>query len=607
MAADGPGKSEAPAADAHEAPDSVELFERMTYLAGKAQQMMMTFWSRETASGQPMPIDPFGMADLWPQVTAAAMSNPMRLAQMQMDYVQEAARLWEGFLSGGGSENETALANKKDRRFASEAWEQIPAFQFIKQAYLLSSRYLLDTVSGLEGLDEEDREKALFYTRQFVDALSPTNYALTNPEVLKATVESGGENLLRGTENMLEDLARGRMRMTDEDAFQVGVNVAATPGQVVFENRLFQLIQYKPTTAQTYEIPLLIFPPWINKFYILDLTAEKSFIRWCLDQGLAVYVVSWKNADESLRDVELDHYAREGFLTAIDKVLENTGAKATHVIGYCVAGTTFAAVLAMLHARGKADKVRSATFFTAQVDFSEAGDLKVFVDDNELEMIEQLSAEKGYLDGRYMATTFNLLRANDLIWNYVVNNYLLGKDYFPFDLLYWNSDATNVPAKWHAAYLRDLYRDNKLVQPGAIEIDGTPIDLGAVKTPVYIQAGKEDHIAPLPSVWKMTEHFSGPMRFTLAGSGHIAGVVNPPSAKKYQYWTLDDDLAGGDLPASLEEFQKKAKEHPGSWWPDWLNWLTPLSGEKVKALEPGKGKLKAIEPAPGRYVKERIT
>lgn len=600
MAADDSGKTSAPAPGA-QGVDHVELFERMTFLAGKAQQMMMSFWSQETADGMPPALDPFGMAELWPQVAAAAISNPMRLAQMQMDYVQEATRLWEGFLSAGEADAKSNVG-RGDKRFTAEAWENVPVFQFIKQAYLLTSRYLLDAITGMEDLSEANRQKAIFFTQQFVDALSPTNYALTNPDVLKATVESGGENLLRGTQNMLDDIARGRMRMTDEDAFQVGVNVAATPGQVVFENRLFQLIQYKPTTAETYAIPLLIFPPWINKFYILDLTAEKSYIRWCLDQGLAVYIVSWKNADESLRDVELDHYVREGFLTAIDKVLENTSAEAVNLIGYCVAGTTLAAVLALLEARGEAAKVESATFFTAQVDFTEAGDLKVFVDDNELALIEQLSGEKGYLDGRYMATTFNMLRSNDLIWNYVVNNYLLGKDYLPFDLLYWNSDATNVPGRWHLSYLRDLYRENKLVEPGAIVIDGTPIDLSTVKTPVYIQAGKEDHIAPLASVWKLTEHFAGPIRFTLAGSGHIAGVVNPPAAKKYQHWTMD-----GELPATLEEFEQKAEEQPGSWWPDWMNWLSERSGKKIEALQPGDGKLKAIEPAPGRYVKERIS
>lgn len=586
-------------------PDPIENFERMTYLAGRAQQMMIDFWSREQQGGVPLSGDPFGMAELWSNVASAAMQNPARLAQLQMDYVQEAARLWQGFLGADMPpvDPHAGKGGKTDRRFAGEAWEAAPAFAFMKQAYLMTSRYMMDAVGGLEGLDDKERAKAQFYTQQFVDALSPSNYPLTNPEVLQETVETGGENLLKGTEHLLDDLQRGRLKMTDEDAFEVGVNVAATPGKVVFENRLMQLIHYAPTTDKVYEVPLVIFPPWINKFYILDLTEKKSFIRWCLDQGLSVYIVSWKNADESLADVVLDTYAEEGFLTAIDKVLEDHGAPAAHVIGYCVAGTTLAAVLAVLEARGEADKVRTATFFTAQVDFEDAGDLGVFVDDGQLEMITEMSREKGYLDGRYMATTFNLLRSNDLIWNYVVNNYMLGKDYFPFDLLYWNSDATNVPAKWHADYLRDLYRDNKLAKPGGISVLNTPIDLETVTTPVYIQAGKEDHIAPLPSVWKLTRHFSGPLRFTLAGSGHIAGVVNPPSAEKYQHWTLPD---GEDLPDTLAAFQEKAEEHKGSWWPDWLQWLAPQSGKKIAARKPGKGKLKPIEDAPGRYVKERV-
>ena len=585
--------------------DPVKTFERMTYLTGKAQQMMMSFWLDEDRQQSVSP-DPFGIGALWPKMSEAAMADPMKLAQLQVDFLAESARMWQGWLGNLGpaddGEATPAAARSTDKRFKGEAWESIPAYQFIKDAYLLASRYLMEGVGALDGLTPAEKEKAAFFTRQFVDAMSPSNYLLTNPEVLQATIDSGGENLLRGTEHLLDDLKRGKMRMTDEDAFEVGVNVAATPGKVVFENRLFQLIQYTPTTDEQYEIPLVIFPPWINKFYILDLTAEKSFIRWCLEQKIAVYVVSWKNADETLADVELDDYVEEGFVVAFDKVMENTGAPTVNAIGYCVAGTTLAAVLAYLQAKGDADKVRTATFFTAQVDFEDAGDLKVFIgDDDGSQVYEQLAEGKGYLDGRYMATTFNLLRSNDLIWNYVVNNYLLGKDYFPFDLLYWNSDATNVPAKWHAAYLKDFYRDNKLAQPGGISVNGVPIDLRTVKTPTYVQAGKEDHIAPLPSVWKLTRHLSGPTRFVQAGSGHIAGVVNPPSAKKYQYWTLD-----GELPDSLAAFQEEASEHPGSWWPDWVEWLAPQSGKLKPALQPGDGKLTAIEDAPGRYVREKI-
>ena len=383
--------------------------------------------------------------------------------------------------------------------------------------------------------------------------------------------------------------------MTDEGAFEVGRDVAATPGKVVFENRLFQLIQYTATTAEVFATPLLIFPPWINKFYILDLTAEKSFIRWAVEAGLTVFVVSWKNADASLADVTLDTYVAEGQLIALAEVLRRTGAESVHTIGYCVAGTVLAATLALLEAKGQAGKVASATFFTAQIDFADAGDLKVFTDDAGIAAVEK-NAHDGVTDGRALAATFNLLRPNDLVWSYVVNNYLLGKDYFPFDLLYWNSDATNVPACWHLTYLKDMYRDNLLVKPGGITVAGVPIDLRTVKTPTYIQAGRDDHIAPAVSVYKMTQVFTGPLRFVLAGSGHIAGVVNPPSLKKYQYWTADP------LPPTLAEFQAVAVETKGSWWPDWLAWLTPRSGPMF-AARVAEG---AIEDAPGRYVKERI-
>lgn len=577
---------------------AAEQFQRWTYLAGKAQQMMMEFWARESENrGPDLGPDPLGLASMWGEMLGAAVSDPARLVQLQADYWRDALSLWQSF---AGAADTRPPELPQDKRFKHAGWSEMPAFNFLKSSYLLASRYLMNAVGGLEGLDAREKAKAEFYTRHFLDALSPSNYALTNPEVLQATIESKGENLLKGTEHLLDDLARGRMRMTDENAFEVGRNVAVTPGKVVFENRLFQLIQYMPTTAKVYETPLLIFPPWINKFYILDLTAEKSFIRWAAGQGLTVFVVSWKNADESIADATTETYVKEGFLTAIDTVLEGLGVGSTHVIGYCVAGTTLSMTLALMAARGNAGKVATATFFTAQVDFSDCGDLGVFTDEDHLKVVEELSEDKGYLDGRYMATTFNMLRANDLIWNYVVNNYLLGKDYFPFDLLYWNSDATNVPAKWHREYIEGLYRDNRLVTPGAIEIDGTPIDLSKVRTPAYIQAGKEDHIAPARSSYKLTRNFKGPMRFMLAGSGHIAGVVNPPSQKKYQHWTNDT------LPPTFDEFQKTATEHPGSWWPDWIAWLAPQSGKQAAARVPGAGKLQAIEDAPGRYVKERV-
>ncbi|MEA3037799.1 MAG: poly[(R)-3-hydroxyalkanoate] polymerase subunit PhaC, partial [Sphingomonadales bacterium] len=461
---------------------------------------------------------------------------------------------------------------------------------------------LLGGVDAIEGLDEKQRERLRFMTRNFVDAMSPSNFVATNPLVLERAVETKGESLLNGLQHMLDDLTRGQLTHTDPEAFEVGRNIAMTPGKVVKRTPLYELIQYSPTTDAVLETPLIIFPPWINRFYILDLNPKKSFIRWAVEQGLTVFMVSWKSADESMKDTILDDYVLRGQVDAIDTVRELLGVPAVHAIGYCVAGTTLAATLALLEARGQADKVASATFFTAQVDFSEAGDLNLFVGDETLQLIDQIAAEKGYLDGRYMAATFNMLRGRDLIWNYVTNNYLLGEDYPPFDLLHWNSDTTNLPATWHHAYLRDFYRDNKLVLAGELTVDGTPIDIHRVCTPTYVQAGREDHIAPAASVWKITHYFEGPLRFVLAGSGHIAGVVNPPEAQKYQYWTNEKKVA------TLDEFVAGATEHKGSWWPDWRAWIETQGGGKVPAKGariPGKGKLKAIEDAPGSYVKAR--
>lgn len=588
-------------ADLPAEPQPIETFQKWTELAGRSQQMMMEFWSKEHGTSMPS-LDPLGAMATWQTAMTAAMADPQRLLALQSRYMADAMALWQSFAIPGKAVS--PVAHVKDKRFSSDAWQDAPAFDFLRQSYLLASNYMLETGDGIAGLDAHEKARTRFFFKQFVDAMSPANFAMTNPEVLKKTVETGGANLLKGLEHMMADMSAGRMKMTDEDAFEVGRNVAITPGKVVFENRLFQLIQYAPTTETVFETPLLIFPPWINKFYILDLTAEKSFIRWAVEQGLTVFVTSWKNADASLSDVTLDNYVGEGQLTAIETVLQICGTDSTHAIGYCVAGTTLAATLAVLATRGEADKVKSATFFTAQVDISECGELGVFIDGSTLDTLSKLTAETPFLDGRKMAMTFNMLRSNDLIWSYVVNNYLIGKDYMPFDLLYWNSDATNVPALWHRSYLEDIYRDNLLVVPGGITVLGVPVDLTKVATPSYIQGGKDDHIAPARSAYKLTSAFTGEMRFVLAGSGHIAGVVNPPSANKYQYWTSET------LPARFDNFVAAATETRGSWWPDWMQWLCPRSGVQVAKRVPGagkaKGQFKAIEDAPGRYVKERI-
>jgi polyhydroxyalkanoate synthase len=420
--------------------------------------------------------------------------------------------------------------------------------------------------------------------------------------VLKKTLETRGENLLKGLANMLRDIASGQLTQTKAGAFEVGRNLATTPGKVVRQTPLYQLIQYTPTTQDVLEAPVIVFPPWINRFYILDLSPEKSFVKYCVDQGITLFMVSWKSADESIADAKLDDYVLQGQVDAIDAVRDLLGVGHVHAICYCVAGTTLAATLAYLEANKQADKVKSATFFTAQVDFTQAGDLKLFTGDETMALLDQLTREKGYLDGRYMAATFNLLRGRDLIWNYVVNNYLLGEEPPPFDLLHWNSDTTNLPAGWHRDYLETLYKGNKLAEKGGIAVAGTPIDVDSVETPSYVQAGREDHIAPPESVWKIMDHFAGPKRFVLAGSGHIAGVVNPPAAQKYCYWTNDR------ASATLAAFIEGATEHKGSWWPDWLAWLKKQDGATVKAdgaRVPGEGRVKAIEDAPGSYVKAR--
>ncbi len=531
---------------------------------------------------------------------------PVPAAEAQAKLTQGTIDLWQSMFDGMstaplvGSEIEADRLPHKDRRFADPAWRQNPAAIMLHQSYLLMSEYLDQATSSIEGLDEEKKQELQFATKALAEAMSPSNFLLTNPQVLQRTMETRGQNLVRGMKHLIADLDRGQLTHTDPNAFKLGDNLASTPGKVVKETPLYQLIQYSPTTKEVFEVPLVIFPPWINRFYILDLTPKKSFIKWAVDQGITVFVVSWKSADETLKDVIWDDYIRAQ-IEAIDTVRDRLDVPSVHTIGYCVAGTTLAAALAIMARRDEADRVKSATFFTAQIDFEDGGELKHFIEDGQLELIQQLSPE-GYLDGRYLAATFNALRGKDLIWSYVVNNYLLGEDYPAFDLLHWNGDVTNLPSKWHNAYLRDLYRDNKLVEPDALEADGTPIDLTRVETPVFIQAGREDHIAPAKSVWRMTDHFSGPMEFVLAGSGHIAGVVNPPAAKKYQYWTGDSDAG------SLNEFVAGAKEHPGSWWPYWLDWLEKQSPEKVAATgkrKPGGRGDKVIEDAPGRYVMTR--
>jgi polyhydroxyalkanoate synthase subunit PhaC len=577
---------------------SLEDWQHWTWVMGRAQQMLMEAWAKNLKSQKPWPAAPPAWGAFPPAFFSATpgAADPASLMTAGTQAWAKGLEAW-GQMVG----LDTGSAERKDRRFSAPEWRDNPIFDQIRQTYLALSEKLLGTVDEIDGLDTETRARVKFATKSFVDAMSPSNFALTNPEVLRKTIESRGENLLKGLANMLKDIAAGQLTQTAPGAFEVGRNLATTPGKVIKETPLYQLIQYTPTTDEVLETPVVVFPPWINRFYILDLSPEKSFVKWCVDNGILLFMVSWKSADESLAETTLDDYVLRGQMDAIDAVRELLGVKSVHAVGYCVAGTALAAALAYLHAKKQQDKVASATFLTAQVDFTLAGDLKLFTGDETMALLDQLTAEKGYLDGRYMGATFNLLRGRDLIWNYVVHNYLLGEEPPPFDLLHWNSDTTNLPAKWHRAYLEDLYKGNKLAQK-QIEVAGTPIDLGTVKTATYIQAGREDHISPPESVWKIMDHFAGPKRFVLAGSGHIAGVVNPPAAQKYCHWV--NDRACG----SLESFIEGAEERKGSWWPDWLGWLKQQSSKTVKAEAariPGKGKLKAVEEAPGRYVRER--
>ena len=553
----------------------------------RAQQMLMEAWADNLAKGSAMPGLGLGQPP--------ASTDPMAWMSAGAEAWSKGLEAWSQMIGQA-----TNAAETKDRRFGSPEWKE-PIFDTVRQSYQAISDRLLGTVEEIEGLDEAARNRLRFATKGFVDAMSPANYMALNPEVMKRTVETKGENLLNGLKNMLGDISRGQVSQSPEGAFELGRNLAVTPGKVIHETRLYQLIHYAPTTEKVLETPLVVFPPWINRFYILDLAPEKSFVKWTVEQGVSLFMVSWKSADASIADVTQDDYIAAQ-IDAVDVIAKLLDVEAVHTIGYCVAGTTLAASLAYLAAKGEAAKVASATFFTAQVDFEEAGDLKLFLGDETFATLEKLTAESGILDGRVMAATFNLLRGRDLIWNYVVNNYLMGNDPPPFDLLHWNGDVTNLPGGWHLDYLKSLYRENKLVVPGAIEVMGVPIDLRTIATPAYIQAGREDHIAPAPSVWKLVHILGGPKRFVLAGSGHIAGVVNHPAAGKYQYWT-------NDAPAvTLDEFVAGATEHKGSWWPDWIEWLKREAPKTVKAdgaRVPGEGSKKAIEDAPGRYVRTR--
>jgi polyhydroxyalkanoate synthase len=538
------------------------------------------------------------------QVAEYWLSDPKRAVELQTSLGRAYLDLWAGAVKrmAGEQAPPSASPDVKDKRFSDPEWSQNQFFDFLKQAYLLTAKWGERLVTQSEGIDAHTKAKAAFYVKQIANAISPSNFVLTNPELLRETLTSNAENLVRGMHMLTEDIKAGhghlKINQSDSSQFEVGRNLALTPGKVVFQNDLMQLLQYEPTTPQVLKVPLLIVPPWINKFYILDLTPEKSFIKWCVDQGITVFVISWVNPDAHLATKSFEQYMREGPIAALDAIEAATGEKQVHAIGYCVGGTLLSITLAYLAAK-KMNRVLSATMFAAQVDFVHSGDLKVFVDEERIQQLEAHMNEQGYLEASRMANAFNMLRSNDLIWPYVVNNYLKGKKPFPFDILYWNSDATRMPAANHSFYLRNFYLDNKLSQ-GELEIGGITLDLHKIKIPIYNLATREDHIAPAKSVLEGSKYFGGPVTYVLAGSGHIAGVINPPIKPKYQYWT-GAEPSGSDV----DKWLASATVHPGSWWPHWIAWLKQQGDEIVPARPIGSGKLKPIEDAPGSYVKVR--
>jgi len=590
-------------------PDPVELSRSMTDIAERSQRLVADFLAKQNL---PVPsgdvglgmTDPLNIGAAFFEMTARMMADPARLVQAQLSLWNDYMTLWQRtaqrFL--GGASEPVVEAAQGDRRFKDVAWTDNTLFDFIKQSYLLTARFLQSAVRDVEGLDEKTARKVDFYTRQFVDAIAPSNFVLTNPEVLKATIETGGENLIRGLTNLLDDLERGKgrlsIKMTDMEAFRIGQNIAVTQGKVVYQNDLIQLIQYNPTTATVKRRPLLIIPPWINKYYILDLRPGNSFVKWAVNQGHTVFMVSWVNPDERLAQKEFAGYMLEGPLAALDAIEAATGEREANVIGYCLGGTLLACTLAYMTAKGD-DRIKSATYFATMVDFAEAGELSVFIDEEQLHHLEERMREHGYLEGRDMARTFNMLRANDLVWSFVVNNYLLGKDPFPFDLLYWNADSTRMPAAMHGFYLRNMYQENRLVVPGGISLAGVPIDPYKIETPSFLLSTREDHIAPWRSTYCATQIYNGPVTFCLAASGHVAGVVNPPGGSKYGHWLNTRN------PKTPDAWLETATYHPDSWWPRWEAWVGEHAGGTVTARVPGDRKLTVIEDAPGSYVKVR--
>lgn len=581
-------------------PDFVQLGQIMMDASQRAQPLIQDFLQKYDLGKTPLlPPDTAHLQEAYAKFMGNIMSDPQKLVDMQVQFWNDWTSLWgettRKFLGGEGKTLFTP--DKGDKRFKSPLWDQNAYFDFIKQSYLLTSRWLENVVQKAEGLDAETKNKIDFYTRQYINAVAPTNFLMTNPEVLEETIRTNGENLVKGLQNLLQDLERGHGELnistTDYKAFKLGENIATTPGKVVYQNDLMQLIQYEPVTDRVHKRPLLVIPPWINKYYILDLKPENSYVKWLVEQGHTVFIVSWVNPDRTLAQRSFDDYMQEGILAALDQIEIITGEKQINATGYCLGGTLLAVTLAWLHAHDQSERIASATFLTTLIDFENAGEMKLFIDDAQLKAMEQDMEEKGFLSANALKKTFSLLRANDMIWSFVINNYLMGREPFPFDLLYWNDDSTNMPAAMHSFYLRRFYRDNALVTPCAVEIKNTPIDISRIETPCYFLSTREDHIAPWKATYQATQLVKGPCTFVLAASGHVAGVVNPPVKNKYCYWTADK------TPANADQWLESTTQTEGSWWPHHHQWIKTYSGGEVPAR-----KIETfLEQAPGSYVK----
>ena len=581
--------------------DPLVLAGQLQNIAMQSQLLMQRFLSSQTDATK------IGMGDTstlgfdFVDLMTKMMTDPTAVARAQIDLFNQSLAVWQKTAERMFVPQAPDADKPKDKRFKHPDWTENAIFSFVKDSYLVAAKSILSTVREIKGMDNAAARKVDFYTRQFVDALSPSNFVATNPEVLTATLESGGQNLLRGLENLLSDLGRGAGRlsitMTDMSAFRLGENIATTSGKIVYQNNLMQLIQYAPSTQAVRRRPLLIVPPWINKFYVLDLKPKNSFIKWAVDQGHTVFVISWVNPDEKLAEKSFEDYMLEGPVAAIDAIERATDERRINAVGYCLGGTLLASTAAYLAAKND-DRLASATYFVTLVDFTDVGDMAVFIDNEQLASLERRMRERGYLEAEDMATSFNMLRANDLIWSFVINNYLLGKEQVPFDLLFWNSDSTRMPAAMHSFYLRKMYQQNLLAKSGGVTLAETPIDLSKIMIPTFILSTREDHIAPWKSTYAATHLYSGPIKFVMSAAGHMAGVISAPGSK-YGHWTNDN------LPASPDEWFSGATSHQGSWWPVWDEWITRLDPDRIPAREPGGGKLSIVEDAPGSYVRVR--